>query len=491
MSSVTESIISRLIGGVDGYNLYCDDVLSENAAFQKIELNLHNERTIAHFFDIRLQDLLDQQSLHSGVASNYLLISECLMHYLISSAGKITADSEIDIGKNKNVDKYKSMTHANYVPDTVIIERGEVTTLYCIEYKVEDRFSICKLVLDYLKYKYYSSGFGCRSVFIYVLFYKNSGKLELRGAARLPKLLKGKTRTQKESIFVFDPWSTSLPVLSVDAIHLIMETSKNISQIEELTSDHTDNNYHLSQISLEENVFYRNRNKFNPNVISAVVIRKNYGIIYEMAQRIANNKNIMPYGMVSDYNIDPGKIFSPEFSDEDCIAVARHFDRQIKKFLADDVENVPEILTVHKKRTAWILIMLQEFAKRSGWNDLADGFHMEVKEDIATEYQERLRSAYTNRSENFNKLCLGLICYIVNLYPAIFQITSQNIVMGFNQEYLKLKNKSDVDKSLCQLVKELGLKTRKKISIDNEDFIEELLRLIFNENDECVMTKKT
>lgn len=82
MSKLIKQIVGVINAQVKPYNTYCSLLLKEKRIFGAIKLNLHNERTIAHFFDVEIQKRLKRLS------GEYLIISECSMNYLTTLRNK-------------------------------------------------------------------------------------------------------------------------------------------------------------------------------------------------------------------------------------------------------------------------------------------------------------------------------------------------------------------------------------------------------------------
>ena len=82
MPKILQQIVEVLTTQVGPYNTYCHSLRGEKRIFGKMDLRLHNERTIAHFFDMEIQRKLEQPS------KQYQIVSECSMKYLIAAKDK-------------------------------------------------------------------------------------------------------------------------------------------------------------------------------------------------------------------------------------------------------------------------------------------------------------------------------------------------------------------------------------------------------------------
>ena len=100
MPKTIEQIVNILFDQVKPYNTHCRSIMDKRDVFDKIDLRLHNERTIAHFFDVEIQRELERLSKPCRI------ISECSMKYLIAQKEKDHANSAITIEPNKDLREY-------------------------------------------------------------------------------------------------------------------------------------------------------------------------------------------------------------------------------------------------------------------------------------------------------------------------------------------------------------------------------------------------
>lgn len=474
MPKILQQIVDVLTTQVEPYNAYCHSLIGEKRIFGKMDLKLHNERTIAHFFDIEIQRKLEQPS------KQYQIVSECSMKYLIAAKDKKAAESEIRVSADSNLKKYKKNSHELYIPDTVVIDFDKFQPhLYFIEYKVDSRFAICKLALDYLKYKYYSSGLGCHSSFIYVLFHKTpNNTIELRNCIDLNKILKYNVDYSDKSIFVFKMnYGNTQSAIPDNVIPLIDNAELTIKKLEANNLNRPKNDSQANS-GLENNIFFCNKDRFKPNVIYAKTIQKNYPVISEMAKRIKSST--IDYNVKTDYSISPENFSTIEFSENDCVALSEHFTNQINKILGNEISSVSEILGFYRKRATWILVLLQKLAESNGWDDVSKKFKFNISDTAVNEYKKQLSEKYQNASSNLNKLSLGLLYFIVNLFSAIFNISSEGKIIDFNSQYTELTNARDINSIIRKIASELKLKTDENIDIENDRFQLELLQKIMD-----------
>ena len=176
----------------------------------------------------------------------------------------------------------------------------------------------------------------------------------------------------------------------------------------------------------------------------------------------------------------PENFSTIEFSGNDCVALSEHFTNQINKILGNEISSVPEILGFYRKRATWILVLLQKLAESNGWDDVSKKFKFNISDTAVKEYKRQLSEKYQNASSNLNKLSLGLLYFIVNLFSAIFNISSEGKIIDFNSQYTELTNARDINSIIRKIASELKLKTDENIDIENDSFQLELLQKIMD-----------
>ena len=220
--TISDPVVSRLNAVIKFYLPEYNRLIStlDNPSgfpeFGHIHINPFNERTIAHFFDIHLEHSLN----HVPLLAPHLFLSECKFEYDLSSAEKESANREVDstLSGNNALETFKSSSHSTFIPDTVIsttISPPASRVIYCIEYKRDSHYQYVKLALDYLKYKYYSSGFASPSIFVYILFYTKPTALIFKSSVELRRNLKQDKRYANKSLYYTTlPPAISSPFLS-------------------------------------------------------------------------------------------------------------------------------------------------------------------------------------------------------------------------------------------------------------------------------------
>lgn len=448
--------------------------MSKRDVFDKIGLRLHNERTIAHFFDVEIQRELER------LLKPCQIVSECSMKYLVTQKEKNHANSTIRIKPNKDLRNYMNDGHKLYIPDTAIIEFIKQPHVYFIEYKVDDHYSIYKLALDYLKYKYYSFGLGCNSSFIYVLFYKLSDDvIELHDSVKLEKILKLTDKYLNKSIFTDSQNAKKEPEVSNETILLVEEADEMIRNVRRTRNLENTNDDEIGNVSLlENNVFYRNMGILKPNVITAEVIRKNYPVIAKLASKVVSEPNVAEYDANGLYDLTPDNFEHILFTDEDCLKLKRYFDNQINRILKEEMQDLPAMYNFSKKRATWILILLQRLAINNGWSELTSEFKMNISNDKIRGYQRQIEKKYSGNMKRLNQLCLGLLYFITNLYKVVFNILADNKVTDFNDAYKNIKDISKANSIAQKIAKTLGFKVSRDFNITNAPSQEEFLQKV-------------
>ncbi len=474
MPKTIEQIVNILFDQVKPYNTHCRSIMDKRDVFDKIDLRLHNERTIAHFFDVEIQRELERLSKPCRI------ISECSMKYLIAQKEKDHANSAITIEPNKDLREYMNDEHKLYIPDTAIIEHIKEPHVYFIEYKVDDRYSIYKLALDYLKYKYYSSGLGCNSSFIYVLFYKLSdGTIELHGSIKLEKTLELTDQYLSKSIFVDSQDAKMEFRVSDETILLVEEADEVIRNAGHIRSFKSASDNETDSISsLEDNVFYRNMGILKSNVVTAEIIRKNYPTLAKLANNITSKLNVAEYDVDGLYNLTPDNFESMAFTDEDCIKLRQYFNNQINRILKEEMQDLPAMYNFSKKRATWILILLQRLAINNGWGDMAREFKIGISNNKIQGYQRLIEEKYSKNMKRLNQLCLGLLYFIRNLYKVIFDITENNEVTDYNDTYKNIENTNKNNSIARKIAKTLDIKISRDFNIASAPSQEEFLQKV-------------
>ena len=197
-----EIIEIALRSRLDEYNCDTEDI---NGSFikpllGKTKINLHNERSIVYHFNKAIQFYLWRFEIF------HYYVSEARIKYEPTSAEREKAKSEIHDFVGKQAETELAKIQNVFIPDALIIVPDFSTIpMYCIEYKVSDSFDYLKLAVDFLKYKYYSQAFGCKSAFVYILFFKGDFEniLELRGTQELNKHLYNEPDFKEKSLFYY------------------------------------------------------------------------------------------------------------------------------------------------------------------------------------------------------------------------------------------------------------------------------------------------
>lgn len=481
MDSTTNKITNHIKAHIGHYNAYSARTRDRQDIFGTISLNMLNERTIAHFFDVSLEKELNKSKL------NYAFISECSLNQSIPNEIAQKSKKEIAIKPNKALQDYLDTEHNWFIPDTVIIRQDQDKSpapnpsIWCLEYKIDSKFDCCKLAIDYLKYKFYSSQFNCHSVFIYVLFYKiktSRQEIEFRNPSivKLQTSLTSKDLPERQSsIFIYH---TSQESQDVNFDTSILTTMKKVDyQLRRLEAAQPPS-LQKTATKLYDNIFFQKRNAFGNKVIYAKIICQNYPAIYEISQRIQNGTNIQHSDNTS-YQITKNNFINHEVpSKEDIEGLYTHFNNQIAKMLKEEEDRIPAAFQHYRKRSTWVMIIIRQFLINLGWEDLLNATTLDIDQNSAEKYQEMLKERYKNRTATINSLSIGLVHFIINLFPLIFIITNSHEIRGFRPEYEIVEQQKSINASFQQLIKQLELPDMEQFYIDNINCQQKFLQAI-------------
>lgn len=162
------------------------------------QLSLYNERTIAYHFNKYIELSMIQNK------RPYYFISEARIKYKPSKAEVLKAEAEIKDLSKKSSKRISVKEHDTFIPDALaMVPSFHSRPLYCIEYKVSDKFEYLKLAADFLKYKYYSGAFGRASAFVYILLFREGKLLEMKGVQELKRILCDEKAFIEKSLFYY------------------------------------------------------------------------------------------------------------------------------------------------------------------------------------------------------------------------------------------------------------------------------------------------
>lgn len=202
LTEIIELIEIALRSWLDDYNCDADDIngLPIKSLLGKAKINLYNERSIAYHFNKAIQFYLRRFRII------HYYVSEARIEYAATPTERKKAKSELHDMVGKQAKKVLAKVQDVFIPDAlIIVPYSSVVPVYCIEYKVSNRFEYLKLASDFLKYKYYSQAFGCESAFVYILFFKGDFEniLELKGTQELSKHLYNVPDFKEKSLFYY------------------------------------------------------------------------------------------------------------------------------------------------------------------------------------------------------------------------------------------------------------------------------------------------
>ena len=160
--------------------------------------NLYNERTIAYHFNKYIELSMVQSR------RPYYFVSEARIKYKSSENEVKKAESEIEGLDEKSPQKISVKEHDTFIPDALVMVPGfRSRPIYCIEYKVSDKFEYLKLAADFLKYKYYSGAFDRASAFVYILLFREGKSLGMKGVQELQRILRDEKAFREKSLFYY------------------------------------------------------------------------------------------------------------------------------------------------------------------------------------------------------------------------------------------------------------------------------------------------
>ena len=235
MNTIVGLIRETIIDKITEYNDFMNNFRGKSikSLLGKAEINLFNERSVAHYFDKEIE-----LSLKGGEPNSYFL-SEAFIKYTPNSSSKLKAIVETKYFVYEKAVYELTKDHKLFIPDALIAIpeslKHKDTPLYCIEYKVSTRFDFLKLALDFMKYKYYSSAFNHNSTFVYILFRKSKdGKtLKLKGTMKLERYLTKNKNLNDYGLFYYENTATERNnTISADVVKLIGKILNEIEKYE-------------------------------------------------------------------------------------------------------------------------------------------------------------------------------------------------------------------------------------------------------------------
>lgn len=131
-------------------------------------INYNNERTIAEKVNFVINDYL--QNLNSSASCKYL-VEFSVNNFNLSKKVKNKYINELKLQeKKKEIRPWKTT-----IPDAFFMYKilNQIKTMF-VEYKVHNSFSYNSLMIDFLKFKYYTHAAKISTSFLFILFNKNN-----------------------------------------------------------------------------------------------------------------------------------------------------------------------------------------------------------------------------------------------------------------------------------------------------------------------------
>lgn len=134
-------------------------------------------------------------------------------------------------------------------------------------------------------------------------------------------------------------------------------------------------------------------------------------------------------------------IINDEDKDEFVVKIASYFNNQMKKILEGLNQN-KSVFNYSYRRSNWLLIVIAKFLQINKIE--ISGFNIKdfcENDDDKREIEKLLEKAYEkqNYKNNISSLGISLIYYITEVYPIVFDITDNGIVM--KETYRAYKSK--------------------------------------------------
>ncbi|PPE06085.1 hypothetical protein [Williamsoniiplasma lucivorax] len=366
----------------------------------------------------------------------------------------------------------------NFIPDTLvqIDTLNEQQKLFFVEFKIEKDFKLCKLANDYLKFKYYTQNAKANISFVYItLKQQKIDNLKLpfiningNNVDFIDKKLDVDKINKDANIFVFSPmWNDGEPNPSPKINFKTLILSQKITNEIEKQNLNLEND----SFALNDYLKYISKFKFGKEVIFANVIKKSFNKINELHISLLNFINNNELGIPLP---EETYLTIKEFADDNVLNIenfitefAEHLDNSIVKKSMDNTINRAEY-NVTYKRSLWIILIMEKLSRdlELGISFLQGNILKSKELKDATILIYKLDSNYKNSTPNFNKLALGVVHYIRNLYLSVGYLEDGEYV--FKNEYISYNSNTKIKKYFESIFKELKiLNKNEKIQIDD------------------------
>jgi len=456
--------------------------------YEEIEKNLDkkvpnflNERTLAAWSLEYFGDYLEEKEQANKI-KNWVLIPEMTLNSkdsaYIDYNDKLAIDQEIeDIPATEKKNKNR------FVPDGYLMaltSNNELISCF-IEFKTAGVYKYIDMAIDYLKFKYYTNKSKKNHIFVYIIFHKLGEKTPNQRATikyskdgndlqLINRILKKEEINTDASMYAFIPVSNNINnIKSTDELLLLIDNLK--KTIPELPQKKT------KFIDYDENPFYKSLRFFKPgkNVILSRVIRNSIDKVLEVDEAFRKKLQLSPeyqLPLEKDAFISQEEYLKnnvpdvEEFSKE----LASYLDAQKNFFIKDIKKSAnPSEVTITSKKSLWILLIIEKFAKSEGIVDVDvmeyATNHKNKKENL-DKLREQLNTAYATPmyKRNFNKLGLGLIFYLSNLYPYIGKVKNNKFI--YKNSYLTYNKRKELIKNIEAIYKLLDYKDDEELPLN-------------------------
>lgn len=485
-----------------------NDIMLYSRDFQQLHSQLYNDLNI----DIKLSNERTTASFTTDMLSKWLYKSKYKIHIIVNELSiktDLINQTEID-DLNEEVNNESEITSWKkrmYVDSYLLVENLYYSgdNHLFVEYKMSNKFDFTKLAQDYLKFKFYTKYNSENSIFVYVLFDKNdtyptilSNKTDK--FCLIPKVIDRSLIVKNQPLFdgldriyihVNNNETYDDIQKNKDEDSKIYEIYGLLDKINELSDNDVENEDLIVEIvNLENDIFYKNMNVFNNNVLIAKRIVRNYNNVKKLFED-AKRRNLFN-DVVSIFYTDGQEIVDQEFSfslesQVQLINDAKEYfyNFQRKYFKNEKIDALKRGLSSNYKSALVILVILKIFAIL---NDLELNLTLEkvfidnqrneiiYYSQIVEELANNILQHY-NECEyisNISKLAFEIMYIITNLFPKIFSIKDDKII-DYNDSYKNIKKAKKIQEAINNLSKILNI--REQILFTNPNFRQSTLKI--------------
>lgn len=278
---LTQKLLDNIAKDLDNYNVIMKSLDVGVTGDFNFKINYAIERSVAHYCSNVIEDIMKSHF------TDVILLNEAGLN-LISLLSSTESKSILDLVENDikgTLTKRKIM----YPDNLMKFSLNNLKAYVFIEYKVNDAFKYFDLANDLIKYLIYTKNSSEKSYFMYVVFNPDD-YITIKPTGRvIYQILQNKisksTINFDANIFLYDVCSEDREnsiedqLENDDLVIKLKSISKIIDimiRIEKLGLSDTDV---LESEDYDSNPFYKKKDGFGQNVITAKVIKNNYNIL--------------------------------------------------------------------------------------------------------------------------------------------------------------------------------------------------------------------